>query len=184
MLHAILGAVLHERAPEAAEAHLATARRLAEEADDDLMRCEVLQRGAYVASRRRDWHHARDLNAEAVAIAERLMASEGADQSRVTSLLFYCLLNRGTAEDELGGVAASVTYRRRALEVAEATGHDLWAAYACHDLALALHALEETDEARRYAAEALRLYDLQGAAGDRAAVAGLLSAWGDGEPSR
>jgi tetratricopeptide (TPR) repeat protein len=155
MLHAILGAVLDARSPDAAEAHMAAARDLADAADDDLLRCEVLHRWGYVACVRRDWARARVLNAEAVEIADRLWSAGGVPSARVPSLLFHSLHNLGVAEEGLGDVAASVPHRARALEVAIARGQSLWIANARHDLAIAHRALDDLDAARRHATEAL-----------------------------
>jgi tetratricopeptide (TPR) repeat protein len=184
MLHAILGAVLDARSPDAAEAHMAAARELADAADDDLLRCEVLHRWGYVACVRRDWAQARALNAEAVEIADRLWSASDVPSARVPSLLFHSLHNLGVAEEGLGDVAASVPHRARALEVAIARGQSLWIANARHDLAIAYRALDDLDAARRHATEALRLYELQGAARNRAAVEGLLREWQEEGASR
>lgn len=163
MLHAILGAALNASAPADADLHLTAARALAETADDDAMRCEFLQRAAYVAATRNDHTAARDLNEEAVAIAERLLRSGVGDRARATSLLFYSLFNLGAALDELGDVAASVPFRLRALEVAKTRGQQLWTAHAHQDLAIAHQALGNLDEAVEHATEACRIYGHQSA---------------------
>ncbi|MFO7589385.1 MAG: hypothetical protein R6X23_00610, partial [Acidimicrobiia bacterium] len=174
MLHAILGAALNARSPVLADEHLATARALAEAADDDAMRCEVLQRAAYVAAVRNDHARARDLNEAAVAIAERLLRDGARDRARAASLLFYSLYNLGASHDELGGVAESVSYRQRALEVAQARGQQLWAAHAHQDLAIAHQALGAIDVAIEHAAEAARIYGHQSATSNRESVEQLL----------
>ncbi|MBW6455749.1 MAG: hypothetical protein K0A98_07665 [Trueperaceae bacterium] len=179
MLHAILGGILDAQLPDVAEAHMTKAGDLAEAADDDLLRCEVLHRRGYVASAREDWPRARTLNAQAVEIADRLWAA-GAHAGRVPSLLFFSLHNLAGAEEEVAGVAASIPHHRRALEVALARGQSLWVAYARHDLALAYRQVDDRDAARRQAEEALRLYDRQGDVKNRAVVQQLLSTW-DGE---
>lgn len=163
MLHAILGAALNASAPADADLHLTAAHALAETADDDAMRCEFLQRAAYVAATRNDHTAARDLNEEAVAIAERLLRSGVGDRARATSLLFYSLFNLGAALDELGDVAASVPFRLRALEVAKTRGQQLWTAHAHQDLAIAHQALGNLDEAVEHATEACRIYGHQSA---------------------
>jgi len=163
MLHAILGAALNAASPAQADEHLATARALAEAADDDAMRCEVLQRAAYVAAVRNDHATARDLNEAAVSIAERMLRNGPAERTRANSLLFYSLFNLGAALDELGEVAASVPFRMRALEVAKARGQQLWAAHAHQDLAIAHLALGNLDDAFEHAGEASRIYGHQSA---------------------
>jgi tetratricopeptide (TPR) repeat protein len=182
MLHAILGAILDAQLPDVAEAHMTKAGDLAEAADDDLLRCEVLHRRGYVASAREDWPRARTLNAQAIEVADRLWAA-GAHPGRVPSLLFFSLHNLGVAEEGLGDVAASIPHRTRALEVATARGQSLWIANARHDLAIAYRALDDRDAARRHAEEALRLYDLQGAAMNRARVQEMLRSWAEEEVS-
>jgi len=176
MLHAILGGILDAQLPDVAEAHMTTAWDLAEAADDDLLRCEVLHRRGYVASAREDWPRARTLNAQAVEIADRLWAA-GAHAGRVPSLLFFSLHNLAGAEEEVAGVAPSIPYHRRALEVALARGQSLWVAYARHDLALALRELDDRDAAHRQAEEALRLYDVHGDVKNRAVLQQLLATW-------
>ncbi|MFO7545142.1 MAG: tetratricopeptide repeat protein, partial [Trueperaceae bacterium] len=175
MLHAILGAALNTRSPVLADEHLATARALAEAADDDAMRCEVLQRAAYVAATRNDHANARDLNEAAVAIAERVLRDGARDRARANSLLFYSLFNLGAALDELGAVAASVPFRLRALEVAKSRGQQLWAAHAHQDLAIAHRALGELDEALEHATEACRIYGHQSATANRERTERLLA---------
>jgi tetratricopeptide (TPR) repeat protein len=182
MLHSILGALLHGRAPHESSTHFARAELLA--GDDPLLRCEVLQRTAHVALLRGDAASAKELNAHAVEIAERLHRSEGVDRSRVASLLFFSLCNLGTSLDDLGEIESSLVPRRRALELALERGNALWVAYAREDLAIPLRSLGANDEARRHAEEAARLFDRQGAQMERARTLSFLAALEEGvEPA-
>jgi tetratricopeptide (TPR) repeat protein len=185
MLHSILGALLDAPAHDESAAHFVRAEELA--ADDPLLRCEVLQRTAHVALLRGDPAAAREHNAEAVAIAERLHRSQGVDRARVASLLFFSLCNLGTSLDDLGAVEASLAPRRRALELALERGNALWVGYAREDLAIALRSLGATDDARAHAEEAARLFDRQGAALEHARTLRFLAALeqgGEAAPSR
>jgi predicted ATPase len=175
MLHAILGAVLDERSPDAATEHLTAARSLAEAADDDLLRCEVLQRCGYAASRRKDWQQARDLNAEAVELAERAYLTGRGGIGRATSLLYFSLLNLGTAEDELGLAASSIPYRQRALQVALDKGQSAWAGYAHYNLAHGYFGIGDTERAKRHADQAIEIFTQGGLDEDRRDAMQLLS---------
>lgn len=185
MLHAILGALLDGPAPDESAGHFARAEQLA--ADDPLLRCEVLQRTAHVAMLRGDPATARERNAKAVAIAERLHRSEGVDRARVASLLFFCLSNLGVALDDLGAYEESLVPRRRALELALERDNTMWIAYAREDLAVGLRALGRTEEARAHAEEAARQFDRQGAPQELARTRRFLAALeagGEPAPSR
>lgn len=176
MLHAILGALLDDRAPDVAEKHMSAARALADTAGDDLLRCEVLQRSGYVASRRKSWQQARDLNAEAVELAERAVIDGARDTVRATSLLFFSLLNLGGAEDELGRPEDSIPYRQRALEVALEKGQSGWAGYAHRNLADGYLGIGDFVRAKRHAGDAIKIYTQAGLDEDRLDAERLLSA--------
>jgi tetratricopeptide (TPR) repeat protein len=177
MLHAILGAVLDERAPDAADRHMSTAQALAEASGDDLLTCEVLQRWGFVAARRKEWGRVRTLTERSVATAERLLATQSTPSPRVASLLFFSLHNLGAAVYEEGAMAASLPIRTRALEFARERSNDLWAAYALDELAGLLHDLGRTPEALEHAAQALHLYERLGAVDDQRVLADEVAAW-------
>lgn len=177
MLHAILGAVLDERSPEAADRHMASAQALAQASGDELLTCEVLQRWGYVAARRKEWGRAREFGERAVETAERLLATHSTPSPRVASLLFFSLHNLGAAVYEEGAMAASLPIRMRALEVARERSNDLWTAYALDELAGLLHDLGRSPEALEHAAQALRLYEQLGAVDDHRVLAGEVAAW-------
>jgi len=175
MLHAILGALLDDRAPDVAAKHLSAARMLAETAGDDILRCEVLQRMGYVASIQKNWQQARDLNAEAVELAERAVVAGTGDTVRATSLLYCSLLNLGGAEDELGRPADSIPYRLRALEVALEKGQSAWAGYAHYNLAHGYFGIGDIEQAIRHARSASDIYQRAGLEEDRFGAERLLS---------
>lgn len=175
MLHAILGALLDDRAPVVAAGHLSAARTLAETAGDDLLRCEVLQRSGYVASRRKNWQQARDLNAEAVELAERAVIDGAGDTVRATSLLFFSLLNLGGAEDELGRPEDSIPYRLRALQVALEKGQAAWAGFAHLNLADGYLGTGDFESAIRHARNAVDIFQQAGLEADRIGAERLLS---------
>lgn len=187
MLHAIVGALLEATAPAESAEHFERAAELADASGDLLLRCEVLQRTAHVAFLRREPAVARERNAEAVAIAERLYRSAEGDRARVASLLFFSLGNLGTALDDLGEHEASLAPRRRALELALERDHELWIAYAREELAVGLAALGNSEEAMAHAEEAVRLFERHGARQERSRTLGFLAALADGTvpaPSR
>jgi len=135
----------------------------------------VLQRSGYVASRRKNWQQARDLNAEAVELAERAVIDGAGDTVRATSLLFFSLLNLGGAEDELGRPEDSIPYRLRALQVALEKGQAAWAGFAHLNLADGYLGTGDFESAIRHARNAVDIFQQAGLEADRIGAERLLS---------
>ena len=177
MVHAILAVVGHGADADAAAHHLRIAEELA--GDDAFLRCEVMQRAAYLAMVNGDLEASRQINQTAVELAERLWHEGHPNAGRLASLLFHCLHNLGGTLDRLGSIEASLPVRERALAFARERGNRLWAAHAHHDLALGLADLRRWREALMQAEAASALYHEHGASAEADAVEANLVRWRD-----
>ena len=175
MVHSILAVVGHGADADAAAHHLRIAEELAD--DDAFLRCEVMQRTAYLALVNGDLETSRQVNQAAIDLAERLWHEGHPNAGRLASLLFHCLHNLGGTLDQLGSVEASLPVRERALAFARERGNRLWAAHAHYDLASGLADLGRWSEALMHAEAAATLYGEHGASAEVDVVEADLVRW-------
>lgn len=157
-LHSILAFVFLDIDPEKSTRHLTHAHVLAEAAGDPVATCEVGGRAMYCAARMGDWHTARRVGYDVLAMLDELDRTRATTRSRRDTMRYSCLHNLATAEDELGAKDLALQHRQRALAFAEERGHVLWQAYAHADLARQHHEAGAMDRGLAHFVEAARRF--------------------------
>jgi tetratricopeptide (TPR) repeat protein len=151
----VIGQTRFEQGADDADGYLQRAEKIARKHDDALALNHVLQHRGMYAGQRGDHVAAQLLYSEALVVLER--ANEGSSASGDYQM-FMTLLNLGEPERRLGNLGRSIELRRRALELAERRGNEIWRAYAIHELAEVHHERQDRKEAHRLFDEALSLW--------------------------
>lgn len=141
-----------------AQEYMDMAYSKASQTKDILCRCTVLEQRGYFFAQQGQWSYAKPFFEE--ALNRLLEASESLfkDGSERTRRIFFSYLNLGGVEFDLENYNQTMTYRKRALEIALKSENELWQAHALLEIGELHHALNNKESSSKNLIAALNLY--------------------------
>ena len=158
ILLTVIGTVRFRQGANDSDNYHQLAEVIAREHNDEIVLCQILSnRGAQAIhdqNPQRDFVLGKRLSEESARLAEK---------HQLHHLYFYAVLNRGSAEHELGTYDAALATHQQAYEFAHSKHNYLWLAEVSQSLGEDYEALGKVDEAQQKFNDAVRFYNECGA---------------------